>query len=92
MPKIANIIKGIRHTEKGARIEKINQYVLDVDINANKPQIKDAVEELFKVDVKDVTTQLQHGKKRRLTGRLGRKADWKKAIVTLATGQKIEMK
>jgi large subunit ribosomal protein L23 len=92
MPNIASVIKGIRQTEKGARIEKINQYVLDVDINANKPQIKDAVEELFKVSVSRVTVQLQHGKKRRLTGRSGRKSDWKKAIVTVAPGQKIEMK
>jgi large subunit ribosomal protein L23 len=92
MLELNHVIKGIRQTEKGSKIEKLNQYVLEVSRDANKPQIKDAVEALFSVSVKSVSTQMQHGKRRRLTGRQGRKSDWKKAIVTVAEGQKIELK
>ena len=86
------VIKGIRQTEKGARIAKTRQYILEVAPEANKIQIKDAVETFFKVSVQKVNTQKYQGKWRRLTGRWGRRPMWKKAIVTLAEGQKIEMK
>ncbi len=87
-----DVIKGIRQTEKSARIEKTRQYIVEVAPNANKIQIKDAVETLFKVSVQKVNTQTYQGKWRRLTGRWGRRPTWKKAIVTLAEGQKIEVK
>lgn len=86
------IIKGIRQTEKGARLERARQYVLEVAKDANKHQIKQAVEALFQVSVEKVNTQVYQGKWRRLTGRWGRRPDWKKAIVTVAEGQKIELK
>lgn len=92
MPQIAQIIKGIRQTEKSARLAKRNQYVLRVDKNANKQQIKDAAESTFKVSVMKVNTQNYQGKWRRLTRKAGRRSDWKKAIVTVADGQKIELK
>ena len=92
MPQITSVIKGIRQTEKSAKIQKHNQYVLEVAIEATKPQIKQAVEEQFKVSVQQVNTQQFQGKWRRLTGRWGRRSDWKKAIVTVAKGQKIEFK
>ncbi len=92
MPALNTVIKGIRQTEKGARLEKKRQYVLRVDKGANKLQIKEAAEELFKVAVEKVNTQCYQGKWRRLTRQGGRRPDWKKAIVTVAQGQKIELK
>ena len=92
MPLLNDIIKGLRQTEKGARIERHRQYVLKVDKDATKPQIKQAVEAVFQVSVEKVNTQGYQGKWRRLTGRWGRRPDWKKAIVTIAQGQKIEIK
>ena len=87
-----DIIKKIRQTEKSARLEHLRQYVVDVDPDANKVQIKEAAEALFKVSVTKVNTQSLKGKKRRLTGRWGKRPDWKKAIITVGSGQKIELK
>lgn len=86
-----DIIKTARLTEKGTiQAEKHNQYTLVADRRATKPQIKRAVEELFKVKVIAVNTQHVHGKKRRQrTHQAGRSPDWKKAIVTLKAGDKI---
>lgn len=93
MPDLSHvIIRGVRQTEKSARLERMRQYIFDVDRGANKLQIKEAVEALFKVSVETVNTQVCHGKWRRLTGRWGRRPNWKKAIVKLAEGQKIELK
>jgi len=92
MPLVNDVIKGVRQTEKGARLQRIHQYVLEVSKEANKHQIKDAVEAFFKVSVLKVNTQRYQGKWRRLTGRWGRRPEWKKAIVTVAEGQKIELK
>ena len=60
-------------------------------LTATKPQIKAAVESAFKVKVLNVRTMRQEGKLRRLRRELGRRPNWKKAVVTLAEGQKIEM-
>ena len=92
MPELTTVVKGIRLTEKGARLERLQQYVLQVARDASKQQIKQAVESLFHVEVTKVNTQRYQGKWRRLTGRWGRRPDWKKAIVTVAQGQKIELK
>ena len=87
-----DIIKGIRQSEKGVRIAKDDQYILDVAADANKIEIRQAVETLFKTTVLQVNTMVTHGKWRRLQARWGRRSDLKKAIVTLAKGQKIELK
>jgi large subunit ribosomal protein L23 len=87
---MADIIRGIRQTEKGTRVASKGQYIFDVSTAANKIQIKDAVETLYRVTVTKVNTQTTMGKWHRLTGRWGKRSDWKKAIVTLAKGQKIE--
>jgi large subunit ribosomal protein L23 len=58
---------------------------------ATKPQIKEAVESLFKVDVKGVNTLIQKGKIKRFRGQVGRRNNTKKAIVTLAEGQSIDV-
>ena len=92
MPQPNRVIQRVRQTEKGARLAALRQYVLQVATEANKLEIKRAVEELFQVKVTNVNTQVYQGKWRRLTGRWGRRANWKKAIVTLAEGQKIEVK
>ncbi len=86
-----DIIKTARLTEKGTiQSEKHNQYTLVADRRATKPQIKRAVEELFKVKVIAVNTLHVRGKKRRQrTHQAGRSPDWKKAIVTLKEGDKI---
>ncbi|MDH7501639.1 MAG: 50S ribosomal protein L23 [Verrucomicrobiia bacterium] len=85
------IIKTARLTEKGSiQTEKHNQYTVVADRRATKPQIRRAVEELFKVKVINVRTMNVRGKlRRRLTRSAGRSPGWKKAIVTLKEGDKI---
>jgi large subunit ribosomal protein L23 len=86
-----DIIKTVRVTEKGTRQgEKYNQYTVVADRRANKIQIRQAVQELFKVKVTRVNTLNVNGKARRQrTAAAGRTSDWKKAIVTLKEGDKI---
>ena len=85
------IIKTVRLTEKGTRqAEKLNQYTVVADPHANKLQIKQAVQELFKVKVLRVNTLNVRGKPRRQrTPKAGWTPDWKKAIVTLKDGDRI---
>lgn len=92
MRPATDIIRSVRQTEKGTRIAKHDQYLVDVAPDANKIEIREAVEQLFNVTVTKVNTQTCHGKWRRLRIRWGRRSDWKKAVVTLAKGQKIEIK
>jgi large subunit ribosomal protein L23 len=80
-------------TEKGTHQsthEHHNAYSFQVNLWANKSQIKTAVEELFNVRVEKVRTQLRVGKKRRYRFRQGRLSNWKKAIVKLHPDDKIE--
>ena len=71
--------------------DEANHYVFEVDRSATKIDIRNAVEKIFKVRVEDVRTINMVGKKKR-TGRIiGRRRDWKKAIVTLAPGSSIEV-
>jgi large subunit ribosomal protein L23 len=85
------IIKTVRLTEKGTRqSEKYNQYTVVADRLATKPQIKQAVQELFKVKVVAINTLNVHGKlRRKRTIQAGQASSWKKAIVTLKEGDKI---
>jgi len=85
------VIKTVRLTEKGTRQgEKFNQYTVVADRLATKPQIRQAVQELFKVKVVKINTLNVRGKSRRKrTLQAGRTSDWKKAIVTLKDGDKI---
>ncbi|HNQ89319.1 MAG TPA: 50S ribosomal protein L23 [Verrucomicrobiota bacterium] len=86
-----DVIKSARLTEKGSiQSDKHNQYTVVADRRATKLQIRQAVQELFKVTVLEVRTMNVHGKARRQrTRQAGRSADWKKAIVTLKAGDKI---
>jgi large subunit ribosomal protein L23 len=85
------VIKTVRLTEKGTRQgEKLNQYTVKADPRANKAEIRQAVQELFKVHVTKVNTLNVRGKMRRQrTTQAGRTSNWKKAIVTLKDGDKI---
>ena len=88
-----SVVKTVRVTEKGTMLgEQANQYQLVVDKRANKLDIKHAVEQLFKVKVAGVNTLHVRGKARReRTAQFGRTPSWKKAIVTLKAGDKIEI-
>lgn len=78
-------------TERGTNLqEKHNQYLFETSPEATKTDIKQAVETLFKVEVEKVRTMRAHGKFRRFGKGGGVLADWKKAIVTIAKGQKID--
>lgn len=89
----SEIIKGVMQSEKGLALqEKQNRYMVRVDRAANKAEIKKAVEDFFNVTVESVNTQNYEGKKRTLRNRRVVKApDWKRAIVTLKAGDKIDL-
>ena len=88
-----DIVKTVRLTEKGTRQgEKFNQYTIVADRRATKPQIRSAVQELFKVKVTKINTLNVRGKFRRpRTAQAGQAPDWKKALVTLKEGDKITL-
>jgi large subunit ribosomal protein L23 len=78
-------------TEKNTNLMSLNKYSFQVDRSANKMQIKQAIESIFNVSVTAVHTMNVRGKLRRRGMRYGYTADWKKAIVTLAEGDRIEL-
>ncbi|MBM3333761.1 50S ribosomal protein L23 [Candidatus Sumerlaeota bacterium] len=87
------ILVGPVITEKATNLQKAEQpqYVFRVRLNANKPEIKKAIEGAFKVKVASVNTVRMKGKMRRVRFREGKRSDWKKAYVTLKEGHKIEL-
>ena len=78
-------------TEKATRVSEHNQVVFRVRRDATKPMIKAAIEGLFNVKVTAVNTINVRGKTRRFRGRLGQRSDFKKAVISLAEGQKIDV-
>jgi large subunit ribosomal protein L23 len=85
------IIIGPLITEKATiQKEKNNQLTFEVDRRANRVAIRHAVEKIFNVQVEQVRTMQMKGKMKRMGRSLGRRRDWKKAIVTLAEGHNIE--
>ena len=78
-------------TEKNTNLMSLNKYSFEVNRSANKTQIRQAVEEIFNVTVTGVHTLNVRGKLRRRGNRFGYTSDWKKAIVTLAEGDRIEL-
>jgi len=78
-------------TEKATMASENNAVVFEVAIDANKPQIKEAVEALFNVKVKAVNTTVTKGKVKRFRGMLGKRRDVKKAYVTLEEGNAIDV-
>jgi large subunit ribosomal protein L23 len=99
-----HVIKRPLLTEKGTRLKDFGgapagtfseedlqpQVLFEVALDANKIEIKQAIEALFSVKVVDVHTQIMRGKDKRIGRFMGRRPNWKKAIVTLAAGNKIE--
>jgi len=99
-----HIIKRPLLTEKGTRLKEHGgapvgtfteenlkpQVLFEVALEANKIEIKNAIEALFSVKVVDVHTQIMRGKEKRVGRFMGQRSNWKKAIVTLAPGNKIE--
>jgi len=78
-------------TEKATMASELNKVVFKVASSATKPQIKEAVEKLFDVKVKSVNTLVRKGKTKRFRGFAGKQSDVKKAVVTLAEGQSIDV-
>ena len=78
-------------TEKAVDLMQENKYVFKVRLDANKIQIKQAVEEIFKVKVVDVNTMRVKGKEKRMGRYVGKTSDWKKAIVQVREGDVIEV-
>ena len=84
-------INTLQRTEKGVVQSAKNKYFFSVKIDANKIQIKQAVEDIYKVKVADVNTQRVPGKLKRVRSQIGMTPEWKRAIVTLKDGHKIDL-
>ena len=90
-PRHYDVIVSPVITEKATNLSELNKVVFRVAPGATKPQIKEAVERLFDVKVLAVNTLVTKGKEKVFRGRKGRRSDVKKAIVTLAQGQLIDV-
>ena len=89
--RLLKILLAPHVSEKSNRVaERCNQVVFKVTSDATKPEIRDAVELLFKVKVKGVTVVNVKGKRKRFGAIYGRRSDWKKAYVSLKPGQEID--
>lgn len=86
-----DIVKSMLRTEKSTALLPQNKYLFWVEKRANKIQIKKAVEDIYKVKVESVNTSMQRGKLRKVRYVQGKSPDWKKALVTLKEGSKIEV-
>ncbi len=85
------IISAPHVTEKATLLTQDGSYVFRTSIDATKPEIKSAIEQIFKVKVESVNTLVAKGKTKRFRGRPGQRSDFKKAIVRLAQGQTIDL-
>jgi len=92
MRQAFDIIKSLVLTEKSSQFEPLRKYLFWVDKKANKVEIKNAVQNIYKVKVESVNTIIAAGKLRKVRYQIGHTPDWKKAIVTLKEGNKIEVK
>jgi len=85
-----DIIRRPLVTEKSMAGVRVGRYTFEVDLRANKVQIRKAVEEIWSVQVSAVNTMRCHGKTRTVGRSKGRRPDWKKAVVTLREGNRLE--
>jgi len=95
MSKISNeriyeVIRSPLISEKATFVSQFNHYVFKVAVNSSKPEIKEAIQSIFKVEVKSVNTLNQKGKKKRFRGKVGTRPGVKKAYIKLAEGQTID--
>lgn len=86
-----DIVKNILRTEKGTEMMSANKYIFKVSGSSNKLEIKKAIEEIFNVKVEKINTVKMRGKWKRMRYKEGKTPDWKKAIVTLKEGSKIDI-
>ena len=86
-----DVIQKLLRTEKGTMLAPQNKYLFRVDLKANKILVRQAVEEIYHVKVKEVQTAVMQGKMKRVRFQEGRTPSWKKAVVTLKEGQKIDL-
>ncbi len=85
------VLKTLLRTEKGAVQVADNKYLFKVARDVNKIEIRKAVESIYKVKVQDVNTQVVPGKLKRVRSQMGKTPEWKKAVVTLKQGHKIDL-
>lgn len=91
MNNMYDIIRKPSLTEKGMTLQEVhNQVVLKVNSKANKIEIKEAMEKLFNVKVTKVRTANMTGKSKRVGKHIGKTPNWKKAVVSLAEGEKLD--
>jgi large subunit ribosomal protein L23 len=91
MRNIYEVIRRPIITEKSAALAEVgSKYAFEVDVKANKTEIKDAVQKLFNVRVTGVHTMIMHGKSKRFGSGIAQHSNWKKALVSLAAGEKID--
>jgi large subunit ribosomal protein L23 len=86
-----DIVRSPVITEKATNVSEHNQVIFRVPLTATKREVKAAVEGLFKVKVTAVNTIRVQGKLKRFRGRVGRRSDYKKAVVTLGEGQRVDV-
>ena len=91
MKDVYRVVHRALVTEKSNILRAENKYVFEVDPRAGKPEIKNAIQELFNVKVASVRTMSVKGKVKRMGRFEGKRADWKKAVVTLAEGESIDL-
>ena len=89
--KIYDLIQKPVITEKGTLLSNNSQVIFSVPMNAKKKNVKQAVEKLFGVNVKKVNIIVSKGKTKRFKGRIGKRKNEKKAIISLEKGQKIDI-
>jgi len=89
--RLLQVILGPVVSEKSTAAGEVGTHVFKVLRDASKTEIKQAVEKIFEVKVESVRTLVQDGKTKRFGGRMGRRNHWKKAYVSLAPGEKIEL-
>ncbi len=89
--RMYEVIRSPVVTEKATLLSEFNQVSFRVPLDATKPEIRAAIEDLFKVKVTAVNTLRQRGKVKRFRGQAGKRVDTKKAIITLAEGHSIDI-
>jgi large subunit ribosomal protein L23 len=89
--KLYDVLRSPVITEKSTALSEQNKISFKVPVDAAKKEIKDAVEKLFNVKVQSVNTIKVHGKTKRFKGKMGKRADIKKAIVTLKEGESVDI-
>ena len=89
--RMYDIVRAPLVTEKSTNQSEHGQLSFKVSLDATKPEIKAAIEGLFNVKVKAINTMRVEGKAKVFKGMRGRRSDWKKAIVSLADGQRIDV-